>query len=189
MVNIGVSGHRELGNDQAAANAVDIVLKKIKESYRDSQIRVISPLAEGADRLVASRAIEIFSAQLIVPLPFGMSEYMTDFKSASSKTEFEDLMKLAVQVVQIPEEKTREAGYLAAGRYMLDHCDVLIALWDGRSARGIGGTGQIVAEARNQGKPMAWIQIERQESVPQSEPKRDVDQILIHYERFSGINR
>jgi predicted flavoprotein YhiN len=51
----------------------------------------------------------------------------------------------------------RDQAYAAVGRYVLEHCDVLIAIWDGQSAQGLGGTGDIVAQARQRGLPMAWI--------------------------------
>ncbi len=42
--------------------------------------------------------------------------------------------------------------------YILEHCDVLVALWDGQSEQGKGGTGEIVAIARERGLPLAWVQ-------------------------------
>jgi hypothetical protein len=45
----------------------------------------------------------------------------------------------------------------SAGLYVLVHCDVLLAVWDGRGAQGRGGTGGIVAEARRRGLPLAWV--------------------------------
>src|SRR5207245_181823 len=35
--------------------------------------------------------------------------------------------------------------------------DLLIALWDGEEAKGIGGTGQIVREALQRGIPVVWV--------------------------------
>ena len=41
-------------------------------------------------------------------------------------------------------EVRRTHRYACAGAYIVKHCDVLIALWDGQPARGLGGTGQLV---------------------------------------------
>jgi hypothetical protein len=38
---------------------------------------------------------------------------------------------------------------------------VLLAVWDGRPARGLGGTGDVVARARRQGLPLAWVHARR----------------------------
>jgi len=40
---------------------------------------------------------------------------------------------------------------------VVDNCDVLIAVWDGEGAQGQGGTGEIVARARSQGKPVVIV--------------------------------
>ena len=63
----------------------------------------------------------------------------------------------AAEVVVVPAAPTREAGYEQAGRYVLDHSDVLLAVWDGQGAQGQGGTGEIVARARQQGKPVVIV--------------------------------
>jgi hypothetical protein len=38
------------------------------------------------------------------------------------------------------QKSRREAAYEAAGRYVVDHCDLLIAVWDRKPAQGRGGT-------------------------------------------------
>ena len=39
----------------------------------------------------------------------------------------------------------------------MEHSAVILVLWDGREAQGVGGTGEIAAAARLIGLPMAWI--------------------------------
>lgn len=130
MVAVGVSGHRNLPDLEIVSNAVDEALREILAVFGDNSLQVISPLAEGADRLVAWRAMANYSVRLVVPLPLEMSDYMLDFKSISSKAEFITLLEQADQVFELPAEDTREACYLASGIYVLDHSDVLIAVWD-----------------------------------------------------------
>ena len=184
MVAIGVSGHRDLIDLAAVSNAVDKALNKIITYFVGNSLQVISPLAEGADRVVAWRAMANFSVRLVVPLPLEMSEYMLDFKSISSKAAFKTLLEQADQVIELPAEDTREACYLAAGMYILDHSDVLIAVWDGEPARGIGGTAEIVAEARRRGMPLAWVQVAGGERESSSVKKDFTGVLRIHYERF-----
>jgi hypothetical protein len=109
---------------------------------------------------------------------------MLDFKSIYSKAAFTTLLEQADHVIELPSEDTREACYLAAGLYVLDHSDVLIALWDGEPARGTGGTAEIVAEARRRGMPIAWVKIARSERESSSEKKNSAGCVRVHYERF-----
>jgi len=48
-------------------------------------------------------------------------------------------------------------AYEAAGWVVLDQCDLLIAIWDGKAPRGLGGTGQIVHEALRRGIPTVSV--------------------------------
>ncbi|MDQ5852388.1 MAG: hypothetical protein M3380_10030 [Chloroflexota bacterium] len=82
---------------------------------------------------------------------------MADFESAESKTEFLRLLDQADDVIELPAVATREAAYDAAGLYILDHCDVLLAVWDGQPAQGQAGTGEIIAQARERGLPIVWV--------------------------------
>lgn len=157
MVKIGVTGHRDLDDVDQITSSVDEVLREIKNTFLGESLTIISPLAEGADRIVAWRAMENDEVHLIVPLPLDVPEYMHDFTRISSKAEFVTQLEQADQIIDLPAEETREASYLAAGLYVLDHSDVLIAIWDGKPALGPAGTGQIVAEARRRSKPIAWV--------------------------------
>ncbi len=176
MIRVGISGHRKLGNSQAVSNAVDQALDRISAGFGEKEMCVISPLAEGADRLVAWRGLELYAAELVVALPFEEAEYMKDFDSDASKAEFADLIRRASEVVHLPAEKTRTDSYLAVGKYVIDQSDVLIAIWDGMPARGIGGTGQIVEIARSRAMPVAWIEIE--------DPGQAGGKVDVRYERF-----
>lgn len=69
-------------------------------------------------------------------------------------------MALAEIVVELdgnPERYHRSTAYEAAARMVLRQSDLLIALWDGQTAEGPGGTGQIVQEALEQGIPTVWM--------------------------------
>ena len=49
----------------------------------------------------------------------------------------------------MPAADSRTEAYEQAGRYIVEHSDVLLAVWDGLPARGRGGTAEIVAWARD----------------------------------------
>lgn len=157
MVAISVTGHRNIVHLDPVISGVDEVLCKISNMFPGEKLTIISPLAEGADRLVVWRAMEKLDVQLIVPLPLEMSDYMQDFDSLSSKAEFVTLLEHADKILELPVEKTREASYQVAGLYILDNSDILIAIWDGQPGHGTGGTGQIVSKAREKLMPIAWV--------------------------------
>ena len=155
MVAIGVTGHRYLADLDAITAGVDRALGTIEEMFPSQPLTVISPLAEGADRLVAREVLARSGARLVVPLPLPQSDYIADFESDESKEEFLALLDRADEVIMLRPAPTRDQAYAAAGRYVLDHCDVLVAIWDGQRAQGPGGTGDIGVEARRRGLPLA----------------------------------
>lgn len=156
MPTIGVTGHRILMDIELLTTAVDRVLTGIERHRGDAQLRVLSPLAEGADQLVALRALAS-GADLIVPLPLPLDTYREDFTTEASLQTFDQLLVQAQQVLPLPPAATRQEAYAACGAYILDHCDVLIAIWDGKPAQGVGGTAEIVQGARDSGLPLAWV--------------------------------
>ena len=158
MISIGVTGHRFLGEAELLIAAIDRVAARIEQKYPGEVWSVVSSLAEGADRLVVRRFLHTHPAlAIIVPLPLPVAEYLKDFPTAESQQEFHELLAMSRQVIQPEEFATREEAYRAAGIAMLDASDVLIALWNGQPARGTGGTGEIVALARQRKMPIAWV--------------------------------
>ena len=157
MTAVGVTGHRFLADPERLTAGVEAALRRIEQAFPNGPLTVISALAEGADRLVARRFLARPEAHLVVPLPLPQSDYMADFESPASREEFLDLLAQAEQVVTLPPASNRDQAYAAAGRYVLDHCDVLIAIWDGKPAQGLAGTSEIVALARARRLPLAWI--------------------------------
>lgn len=189
MIAVGVSGHRNLQDLEIVSNAVDEALREILATFGDNSLQVISPLAEGADRLVVWRAMANYSVRLIVPLPLEMSDYMLDFDSINSKSEFLTLLEQAELVIELPNAGSRELCYLAAGMYVLDHSDVLITVWDGEPPRGTGGTAEIVAEARRRGMPIAWVQVAGKTQTTDSGAGRKVKSMHVYYEQFPNAHK
>jgi hypothetical protein len=118
---------------------------------------VVSPLAEGADRLVVKAVLRQPGARLEAMLPLPIDDYQEDFSTPASRREFDRLLSLAHRTTIMPPMPSRDAAYSQAGQQVVARCDVLIALWDGLPARGEGGTAETVAWARAQGVPLVWI--------------------------------
>jgi hypothetical protein len=172
VVQIGVTGHRpnRLSPDVAAALPAhcDQILKAIAalasrahdpllHSPKPPLLRILSPLAEGADRIVANSGLAL-GADLQCPLPFHEEEYCRDFLTESSRDEFRALLAKASAVFQIDGARDAESvAYERIGRFVLEQSDFLIAIWDGEAAAGRGGTTQIVEEALAQNIPVIWL--------------------------------
>jgi uncharacterized protein len=119
---------------------------------------VVSSLAEGSDRIVAEAGLA-GGCKLEVVLPLNRAEYTKDFETAKSREQFDGLLARASKVVDLDGAPTeRPRAYEAAGLFMLENIDVLIAIWDGEVAAGIGGTAQIVERAVADGVMVLWIE-------------------------------
>lgn len=159
---IGVTGHREPLDDAALSERISHLLQQIRLRSPSSALTplkfgIVSSLAEGADRLVAKEVLKDRDAVLEAALPLPPEEYVRDFSTTQSRTEFQELLSDAEMIAVMPQSESREAAYSEAGRYLLDRSDVVIALWDGEPSRGVGGTAEIVAEARARGLPLFCI--------------------------------
>ena len=173
---IGVTGHRLHKVDPADATLRDAcvrVLRAIRRDNRDREFIVMSPLAEGADRLVAELAMYELGAKLHVPLPLPYELYIQDFDPDDPQTSidhFKALIGKAERYYELPlvggtftelsrpntsASAARAKQYALAGAYIVQRCHELIAVWDGTEPNGLGGTGQIV-DWRVNGVPDAY---------------------------------
>jgi len=152
---IGVSGHRDLVPEEVPVleRAVSSFLDDLKTRFPDLPLLLITPLAEGADRLVARVAVAA-GIPLTVLLPMPADIYRTDFDEGSDAV-FET-MRLGSECVELPllegtcpetvsrPGPARDRQYEYLGLYLAAHCHVLLALWDGRDSRAPGGTAQVI---------------------------------------------
>ena len=184
MVRIGVTGHRFLTEMDKISAGIEKALRRIEQQYLGESLTIVSSLAEGTDRLVVHHILKRTGAQLIAPLPLARAKYMDDFASTESKEEFLAFLAAADQVVQLPEAESREVAYQAAGEYVLDHCDVLLTVWDGKSAQGQGGTAHIVEQARMRGLPIAWVHAGNRKPGTHDPGSLEAEQGVIMFENF-----
>src|SRR5262249_35598198 len=140
MTVVGVTGHRFLADLDRVERGVQTALDRIEQVFGGRPLEALSALAEGADRIVAEAVLARPNGRLVAVLPLAADEYERDFASARSRRRFRELLGRANNVISLPKAPTRDAAYEAAGRYVADRCDALVAIWDGRSSQGRGGT-------------------------------------------------
>ncbi len=158
MITIGITGHRDIVETKELKQDIVKFFKKLQSQNQDTKL--LSPLADGADRFVANIYLEVFKedAQLIVPMPFDQERYMEDFDAKSQK-EFLEYLDRADEVFEV--RNSQGCNYKSVGVYVVDECDVLMALWDGTFNAKSGGTGDIVAYARDEGKEVVHFLCDR----------------------------
>ena len=171
---IGVTGHRNLKDPTAVALAVDRMLNCLKQLFHKASEGTpvtnwvaVSPLAKGADRIVAKVVLEQPDSRLEVVSPLPLDEYRKDFADRQDREEFEQLLKLDSAPTELNplfqedsignEKEARKDAYLKVGRRVVDSCELLIVIWDGQLAEGRGGTGDIVRFALDQNRKTIWI--------------------------------
>jgi hypothetical protein len=176
---IGVTGHRDLRTQDTTAlkAAVRDTFRRLRKEYLTGDttpVIVLSALAEGADRLVAEVALDE-GAILIAPLPMEEAEYREDFRgeraiAPDAEKEFDRLLARSFASYALPyhkgssraavssDEDKRADQYQDVGLHIVNHSDILIALWNGDEKRKNdikkGGTAAIV-EFKRRGIPIA----------------------------------
>lgn len=171
---IGVTGHRDLRDEDVPRLEAEVagVIATLRRDYLgggdDTPIIVLSALAEGADRLVARVALA-HGARLVAPLPLPVDEYRRDFEPGlkpGNAAEFDALLAQATAAPVVPftpgnslsavraDDRKRAEQYRAVGLFIVQHCHVLIALWDGDDrSMAAGGTAEIV-KFKREGVPI-----------------------------------
>ena len=158
MITIGITGHRDIVETKKLKQDITKLFKNLHSQNQETKL--LSPLADGADRFVADVYLEVFKdkAKLVVPMPFDQERYMEDFDS-TSKEEFLEYLKMADEVFEV--DNNQECHYKSVGVYVVDNSDMLLALWDGTFNAKSGGTGDIVAYARKKGKEVVHFLCDR----------------------------
>jgi len=151
---IGVTGHRDLVAAEIPAlnTKVREFFLQLKTDFPDLELQLITPLAEGSDRLVADVAQEL-GVQLIVPLPMPQAEYEKDFSTPAAVEAFRDSLEKS-RVIHLRtlrrargsalDAEDRSHQYAQMGIFISNHSQVLLALWDGKTSTEIGGTASVV---------------------------------------------
>ncbi len=167
-LNIGITGHRDLCayHKRALTQTLrDIFQQLVVNTHAlnplpcqanptaagtAEKLVIISPLAAGADQLVARVATRLGN-ELWVLLPFDVDEYRVDFiDQPEAMREFDELFALSQNVIRLNGDRAFPGdAYLATGLAVLKHAHILLAILDESPGRrhGRAGTKHIVALA------------------------------------------
>jgi hypothetical protein len=152
---IGVSGHRD--PHPAAlpqlSRQVDEFLADLKRRLPDTELRIMTGMAQGADLLVA-RAAAKAGCKVDAVLPMPLERYIEDFDAHSGAALRELLADPAVSFTVLPPPRDadpnaahgagRSVFYANLTQVLTAKCNLLLALWDGNTSRLEGGTADTV---------------------------------------------
>jgi hypothetical protein len=151
---ISVIGHRSVADRSKVIDDVRDRLRAIVGDPRENAVfELASNLAEGADLLAVEAADRWPRMKLIAVLPLSQGDYARELTDDRSRGQFATALRRAAEVIELPAQTSRPASYRQAGRYLVDHCDHLIAMWDGQAGSKPGGTADTLAYARERLDP------------------------------------
>lgn len=129
-------------------------------------IRLISPLAEGGDRVVATVAASLDKPwELLVITP----EDISVLPDRDPHIPLGPLWHSANARMLLGGQQLDDASLLEVNRQLLQHSDLLISLWDKQPARGAAGTENVINQALDAGIAVIIIDAEPQ-PVPTNTP-------------------
>lgn len=157
---IGVTGHRHLRAADLPKHREHVreLFAQLRRRYPSTPLRIITALAEGADRLVAEVALEE-GHELLVPLPLEPADYEHDFPDSIEqfhailrRVPSEQVFVLAPdpgtgappEAGQPTPHDMRERCYRAVGVFLAQQSHLLLALWDGQPTDSSAGTSAVV---------------------------------------------
>ena len=149
MTVIGISGHRVL-----PPHTERLVATALRDAVgRYDELVGVSALAEGADTLFAHAVLDAGGSLVVVVPARGYRAALSE----SHQPVFDALLARAVRVIALDHEDPTDEAYMDGGLRVLDESDVLVAVWDGQPARGLGGTAQVVDAAQERHLPVTVI--------------------------------
>ena len=145
---VAVSGHRGLPVD--AQDLVRIALHEAVRERAGSELVGLSCLADGPDAWFAQSVLDL-GGRLVAVVP---AEQYRDGLPTEHHPTYDALLARAAQVLRVNHVESTSEAHMEASERMLAEADELVAVWDGKPARGYGGTADVVAAARNRAVPV-----------------------------------
>jgi hypothetical protein len=150
---VGMTGHQGLPTPTA-----ELVTAALRETLRADALNLVgvTMLGPGADQLFA-RVVLALGGTLHVVQPTTGMQYRDGFEDEAARRGYDELYGQASHVEALEHTESIEQAHMDAGKVVVDRSSVLVAVWDGRPARGLGGTADVVAYARQRGVPVEVI--------------------------------
>lgn len=200
---IGVTGHRDIRDPDDVRRQVAEAVRWLADELHLAEIsrhspvclQVITPLAAGGDQIAAEavRSLGVAGTTLVVPVPADQAAYLESIREdgEAAAAEYNKLRRAPGTVVtKLPHSTADDQGFRKVGQWVVDHCDVLLALWNGKpppSATVAGpppGTAAIVSYALSHPReiPVIVVPVVRLRDGETPEPGLPPRQLLVRRE-------
>ena len=137
----GITGHQNLGD----AETVAWVMTSLKNAIVQNNVQHgFTSLAIGADQLFA-QILHDKNIPYTAVLP--CREIEKTFKTSVDLENYRRLLKNATEVETLDFIEPSESAFFEAGKRVVDLADIVIAVWNGQPAKGLGGTADAVKYA------------------------------------------
>lgn len=178
---IGITGNRDISIEQSVFinKSIKDLLKFFLEDESIEEIIILTPLADGVDRIIADVVLDNFSdIKILIPLPFSENLYKNTFGKGlkinnisqdSSIKEYENLLEKIKKHNKCDDvyinlkfdkenylnqniDKQREIRneqYAILGEFLIEKSDILIAVYDKNREIKKGSTLEIVNKFDN----------------------------------------
>ncbi|MDJ0619845.1 MAG: hypothetical protein QNJ63_24405 [Calothrix sp. MO_192.B10] len=136
---IGITGHQRLedpGDWEWVISEINHILTSVSKPFVG-----VSSLAIGADQVFANAVLKC-GEKLIAIIPF--VGYELTFSEGYERQQYLLLLNQAMTVDILPKMDSEQESYFAAGKKVVDTVELLIAVWNGKPAKGLGGTADVV---------------------------------------------
>jgi hypothetical protein len=152
-------------------------LAELRRRLPQSELRLMTGMAQGADLLVVQAALQAgWKIDAVLPLP--LARYIEDFDAHSADELRVLLANPAVSSTELPAPAgadataprgtSRAAFYSNLTQLLTEKCNLLLALWDGKSSSRAGGTAYTVSRyLATRSRFVYWVPTPRGTEAPQ----------------------
>lgn len=143
---VGITGHQKLGSEVR----VKWVCREVSYAVKKYNVtQGVTCLATGADQIYA----EILKGEnipYVVVIP--SDKYEKTFGDRSSLEKYQMLLDQANRMIKLKFNEPNEKAFFEAGKRVVNLSRAIFAIWNGKKAKGLGGTGDIVQYALEKNK-------------------------------------
>ncbi|MGA4841108.1 hypothetical protein [Streptomyces sp. G45] len=145
---VGITGHRGLSTE--VEERIRAMLGEVVSGYEASELVAVSCIADGPDAWFAEAVLK-HGGRLEVVVP--AVEYRENLPEWHHAT-YDVLLSRAADVHETGMTASTPEAHQAGSEILVGLVDELVAVWDGKPARGYGGTADVVAYAERCGTPV-----------------------------------
>lgn len=160
---IGICGHKDIISPaKDILSALKSFWAEILSQEKLHSIMLLDSLAVGSDQYVLESKPDLIPYTAV--LPFASEDYEKDFESPEAKQTYREYLNEASSIVIAGDER---GNYVLASEYLLEHSDMILALWDCVIPEGTpapGGSCDTITKALAKGLPVIVIPIRRKKT-------------------------